>query len=41
MQLRDEFNELLGTGGSYYAKINNDLPEPEKRRWRKKRESDE
>ena len=40
IQLRDEFNELLGIGGSYYAKIDKDLPEPAKRRWSKKGDSD-
>ncbi|MEE2614136.1 MAG: OB-fold nucleic acid binding domain-containing protein, partial [Verrucomicrobiota bacterium] len=36
MQLQDEINELLGGMGSYYAKVDKTLPEPAKRRWRKK-----
>ena len=36
LQLRDQINELLDGAGSYYAKIDNSLPEPTKRRWKKK-----
>ena len=36
MQLRDEVNELLEGAGAYYAKVDKTLPEPAKRRWKKK-----
>ena len=41
IKLRDEINELLGDMGSYYAKVDNSLPEPSKPRWRKKENTGE